>query len=174
MPLTYQLIASNIISVNTTNITFSSIPNTYTDLLLRVSARSGAGPNDAMRVRLNSLNSNNSYTDLRTQGNTVSSATVNSASSSGLMVGPVNHWETTNTFSDSEFYIPNYNSTSAKQMLGSSVAEVPATTVASESIISVAAGLNTATSAITSLLIQNFNGQFFPGSSFYLYGIKNS
>jgi len=39
MPSTYTLISSNVLGSSAASVTFSAIPSTYTDLVLRISAR---------------------------------------------------------------------------------------------------------------------------------------
>jgi hypothetical protein len=60
MASTYTLISSQVLGSNTASITFSSIPGTYTDLTLRVSARSDdAGQMDYLVTRFNSDSATN-------------------------------------------------------------------------------------------------------------------
>ena len=53
MPATYTLIASNTLSSAAASVTFSAIPATYTDLVLRYSARSdGASVDDYFSLNI--------------------------------------------------------------------------------------------------------------------------
>ena len=78
---------------------------------------------------------------------------------------------TASTFSNSEFYIPNYLSTNPKPSYIFSVTETSAERVDG---MAVNAGLYRGTSAISSISISALGTGFVSGSSFYLYGIKNS
>lgn len=67
MASTYTLISSSVLTVTTQSVTFSSIPQTYTDLVLRMSYRITAaglfGNNPAIRFNADAT-SNYSYTNL--------------------------------------------------------------------------------------------------------------
>ena len=79
---------------------------------------------------------------------------------------------TASTFSSAELYIPNYSgATYNKVYSSSSVAETNNATTAG---IQAASGLWRATTAISSIEIYPTTGSLVSGSSFYLYGIKNS
>jgi hypothetical protein len=78
---------------------------------------------------------------------------------------------TSNTFSNTEIYFPNYAGSANKVIASFSVAETNATAANMD----VVAGLIRNTSAITEIIIDQPSGNsFLSGSSFYLYGIKNS
>jgi hypothetical protein len=76
---------------------------------------------------------------------------------------------TANTFSNIEAYIPNYTSSNQKSVSIDAVGETNGT----EIYMQLTAGLWTGTAAITSIEIVP-SGSFVSGSSFYLYGIKNT
>lgn len=169
MPSTYQLISSNVLTSNAASVTFSAIPSTYTDLVLRWSVRDTNVSFFAnFSVTLNSDTTNNSYTWMRGIGTTPQSSR---ATSVGLYGGFNNGSQTTaNSFSNGEMYIPNYTSTTSKQASAFSVSETNDTSNATQYAV---ASLNTGASAVTSLTL-NASANFVSGSSFYLYGIKNS
>jgi hypothetical protein len=50
---TYECIESKVLASSTTTVTFSSIPNTYTDLILIMQPSAGSPNGNAMRMRLN-------------------------------------------------------------------------------------------------------------------------
>jgi hypothetical protein len=171
MANTYSLIASNVLSSAAASVTFSAIPATYTDLVLRMSARRDvAAASGAFRMRFNGLTTTiYSYTDLTGSGSAAASARA-SGSSAFLEPETVGNTATSNTFSSHEFYIPSYTASQNKPMSAFSVAEN--NTTAAE--MSVAAYLLSSTAAINEILIYPPSGNFMIGSSFYLYGIKNS
>jgi hypothetical protein len=81
---------------------------------------------------------------------------------------------TANTFSSSEVYIPNYGVVQARQISSFGAPETNATSLDNRPLAA-AANLYTGTTAITSLVLtQQDATNFVSGSSFYLYGIKNS
>lgn len=170
MANTYTLIASNTLTGSQTSVTFSSIPSTYTDLLLRYSARS-TGASLVLRFYTNSGTpaSTFSYTSLIGNGAAASSSR-NSAQSYWLDTNglPASTY-TANTFNNGDLYIPNYAVSATKVASNFSVTETNATTA----YIELDANLKGTTETVTQLYIETANG-FAVGSSFYLYGIKNS
>jgi hypothetical protein len=78
---------------------------------------------------------------------------------------------TGNVFTSYEFYIPNYTSGSvAKIVSGDTTTENSGST----SYLTLGSYYWTSTSAITSIGFDVWRGDFLEGSTFYLYGIKNS
>jgi hypothetical protein len=171
MANTYQLISSNVLTSTTASVTFSSIPNTYTDLVLRTSIRHSSGFINTMAVKINAGVSI-SYVVLQGYNSSVSSFAGSTSSSDNGLISDGNS-NTANTFSNGEVYIPNYNSTSYKQFLATSAGEQNgsngwAINVVGNAIIS--------TSPVTSIQIIDAVNSFsmLTGSSFYLYGISNA
>lgn len=172
MATTYTLISSNVLTASATTITFSSIPATYTDLVVRFSARADeAGTDRAGGVlKLNGTSANYSYTRLVSNGSTATTSRVSSTSSFGI--GDINSVDSTaNTFTSGEIYIPSYLVSQNKPI--SSLLEQENN--AASAFIRAYSNLWSNTAAITSLVF-TVNGGFnyVSGSSFYLYGIKNS
>lgn len=169
------LIESQTLASAAASVTFSSIPATYTDLVVRVSARTTeAGPNELMIYTLNgNTGSNYSVTTLIGNGSTAVSNRTTSAANirAGWQDGDT---ATANTFGSAEIYIPSYKSTQNKPISNFSVAENNSGTTA-DTYINANAGLFRITDAITSIAFATINGNNFKiGSTFYLYGIKNS
>lgn len=171
MANTYTLIASNTLSSAAASVTFSSIPQTYTDLVLRVSTRTdGSADNTLLGVRFNNdTNTNYSSILLTGNGSTASSSTLGTFANTYLGQTVANT-ATANTFNNGELYVPNYTASQNKPISGIGIAENNSTTA----IIRAVAGLWQVTSAITSITLISGNGNFMTGSSFFLYGIKNS
>ena len=178
MPSTYTLISSNVLSSSAASVTFSSIPSTYTDLVLRVSARNDAATiwsNDIV-LQLNGSGFSTSLfsnTELTGNGATASSArNSNGAGWNGDGGRMDTAGNTSNTFTSDEWYISNYTGSSNKVASRSNASEQNATTA----YINASANLWRSTAAITSIWIGNDygSGNFVSGSSFYLYGVKNS
>ena len=170
MANTYTLISSNVLSSSAASVTFSSIPSTYTDLVIRVTARSTlASISDDLSIRLNGGTSGYSRTILLGNGSTAGSLRSSNAAAA-VAYGQINGANATaNSFGTAEVYIPNYTSTVSKPFSSYGVGETNAT----QAFMSVAALLSNLTSAVTSIdLFSSID--FVSGSSFYLYGIKNS
>jgi hypothetical protein len=173
MANTYTLISSNVLGSSTASVTFSSIPSTYEDLVLRVSGRGddSANPQGSIRLYINGNTSSvYSFTRLTADGSTVASYTSGSGDELFFTFGLSTAQSTANTFGNAEIYIPNYTSSANKQMSGFQVME----TNSSTAFMGATAGLTRITSAITSIEVALNTGNYVSGSSFYLYGIKNS
>jgi hypothetical protein len=172
MANTYTLISSNVLGSSATSVTFSSIPSTYADLVLRVSCRADASSNGhIVLLTFNSITSGYSRSLLKGDGSTPTGATASAQANIILNDFAVGNTATASTFSNGEIYIPNYAGSTNKPVSNFSVTENNAT----EAYIDAVAGLMSNTAAITSItLTPNASLNFLSGSSFYLYGIKSS
>lgn len=168
MANTYTLIASNTLSTTAASVTFSSIAATYTDLLLKYSARDnqpGATANDNT-LQFNGSASNFTGKRLLGSGSAASSSTLTNYPGSSTSAG-----STVSTFCNNEIYIPNYTSANYKSYSVDSVTENNAT----EAYQIIFAGLWSNTAAINSIsIVAPATYPFVQYSTFYLYGIKNS
>lgn len=171
MPNTYTLIASNTVgSGGSASVTFSSIPSTYTDLVLVTSARdTSGGAENFIYARFNSSSSGYSGKLLRGNGSTAASG---SLGTTDAYVGQTQgSGSTSSTFTNSTCYIPNYAGSSQKSFSVDTIMENNAT----GAYAAIIAGLWTGTAAISSIALTNASGSNFAQySTFYLYGILNS
>lgn len=169
---TYTLIASTTLTGSQATVTFSSIPSTYTDLVLKISARTdSAGVVSSGYIQMNSVTSTYSYTFIRGDGASATSGNDSATYAGFYLAGIDGGTATSNTFSNQEIYIPSYQASQKKPVSQTSSMETNATTAYTFGV----AGLCSSTAAISSLTI-NLNGgvNFVSGSTFYLYGIKNA
>ena len=169
MANTFTLVEAKSLSTAVASVTFSSIPQIYTDLVLKISARQGS--ENAHSFRFNGDSGNNySHQILGTDGSSASSALTTGAPqivARGINPGGA----TANTFGNLEYYIPNYTNTSYyKTVSVDGVNETNATEIYSGLV----AGIWNSTSAVTSIEILARAGNLVQYSTFYLYGIKNS
>lgn len=167
----------NVGSGGQSSISFTSVPQTYTDLMLLFSVR-GSYANTRIATYVTFNGSGVNYTDKRYYGQDVTSGSMGSSTNDGsnnsiggLRAPAAN--STANYFGNSELYISNYTSTSIpKSVLFSTVAENNAT---SDWNLSKGLGLWNDTSAITTVTIGTAGlGGFDQYSNAYLFGIKNS
>jgi hypothetical protein len=173
MATTYSLISSNVLSASAASVTFSAIPSTYTDLVLRASTRSTNA----------TINASYPYIDFG--GTTTSSSTMlgaNGATPKSMRNAPayaINYdgtngsdsaGNTASTFDTLEWYIPNYAGTTLKPLSIIGAAENNTSTA----YMQVTAGLTSMSTAISTIRVYTDGQTFAIGSSFYLYGIKNS
>ena len=172
MPNTYTLIASNTVGTAVSSITFSSIPSTYTDLLLKWSASTSNTSRDQEYITFNGTSTNYSGRVLRGFDNTNVGSTTSATTSFDMdrIGGGTNY---TNVFTNSELYVPNYASSNNKSVSLDTVLESSATSGTSQ-FISLEAGLWSNSAAITSITFAPAASNYVQYSTFYLYGIKNS
>ncbi len=69
MPNTYELIKGETLASSAASYTFSAIPSTYTDLVVRVSARGDAGGSSNYYTIVLNANTGNVYSSTRVFGN---------------------------------------------------------------------------------------------------------
>jgi hypothetical protein len=150
------------------SIDFTSIPATYTDLLVVFSARTNRASLsfDNVLVKFNGLSAN--FTERSLYGTGDSGAF--SASGSGGLMYFDGAGATANTFGNGQFYIPNYAGSTNKSYSGDSVTE----TNAAQTYMSIVAGLWSQTAAITSISLSSNNAATIQQySTASLYGIKS-
>jgi hypothetical protein len=157
-----QLIQHQELGSAQSSITFSSIPQTFTDLYLVLSARVTT-TNGGLRIRVNGGTANLSTRLLYGNGSSAASGT------DTTYVGTVtNSNQTANTFGSTALYFPNYAGSTAKSFSGELVDETNATTATQW----VTAGLFNSTSPITAIEFSGDGaGNFVQYSSATLYGI---
>jgi hypothetical protein len=172
MANTYTLIASSTVgSGGAANIDFTSIPGTYTDLLIKTSIRTNAADvTDTIGITFNNNTSN--YSFMRIRGNGTNATSSSASSQSNVATGyAVGNNATASTFSNLEFYVPNYAGSNYKSFSSDGVSENNAT----EAYTGLWAGLWANVSAITSVKLIPITGSLFQQySTAYLYGISNS
>jgi hypothetical protein len=172
MANTYEIIDKTILGSSQATVSFTglgSFSSTYTDLLVKVSARSDSNTT-GINIAFNSNTS--SYSMKRLYGvGSGSPASDNGGGSSYISNTMINSSTyTANTFGNGEIYIPNFSSSTNKSISVDGVSENNAT----EALMMFTAGLWSNTAAITSIQLTSNVGNFVSGSSFYLYGVKNS
>lgn len=171
MANTFILISSVTVGAGgTTEINFNSIPQTYTDLVVLISARqSTAGYYDGMNMKFN--NNTSSWTERFLDGN----GSVTSTSTDNLnrsLIVPLASM-TTSTFSNIRVNIFNYTSSLNKLISADSIVENQSST-AGRSFMRMAGGSWANSAAITSIAIYNGANTFIQYSTAHLYGISNA
>lgn len=169
---TFTLIEAYTVPSPTNSITLSSIPSTYTDLILETSLRTDrADTGDNVGLQFNS--STSGYSDRRVYGYGTGAGS-DTGSSSFLRFGRIDAANNTaNTFSNGSLYIPNYAGSTYKSVSFDSVME----NNSSNSYVELEAGLWSNTAAITSIkiyLVDSGALNFVANSTVYLYGVSNA
>lgn len=169
MPTNPNMVAIQTVTVGSggaSSIEFTSIPQTYTDLVVQVSGRTDRTVDtDSMKIEVN--NSTTSYTWLYLLGNN------SVASSSTAQRAYVNSdYNTANTFGSAQIYIPNYTSSNNKSFSIETISENNATSGAQTELL---AQLWSNTAAITSIkLSPQFGTNWKQYSTATLYGITSA
>jgi hypothetical protein len=166
MTVTYEKIATTTLGSNAPSITFSSIPATYTDLVLIVSALGvGADTDRNCSIQVNSdTGSNYSMTRIRGDGSSASSDRDTSATEA---IAGVIQVKSTGDATRCTYVVQfqNYsNTTTYKTWLSRSNS--------ANSAVQAMVNLWRSTSAINAIKFQITTYDFYAGSTFTLYGIK--
>ena len=167
MANTMTLIASSTVgSGGASSIDFTSIPSTYTDLVVKFSVRNSAGATWGT-LTLNGSSSNWSLKNLYGDGSSIGSQsqTVNT-----FTVMQNNTGDTANTFTNSEFYIPNYAGSNYKSISYEQARENNGTSA----YLYMHALLWSNTAAINQITLNAITNNFAQYSTAYLYGVKNA
>lgn len=158
MPATYEPIATQTLGSAAASVTFSSIPNTYTDLVLVINGGT-AGVTD-LCIRFNSdTGTNYSRTQLRGTGSAADSE--RNTSTSRIVIGSIYTTFTTSAIIN----IQNYSNTTTYKTAISRIGQADGYVIAS-------VGLWRSTAAISTVLVNGDGTNLSSGSTFTLYGIK--
>ena len=174
MAVTYKLIETVTVgSGGTANVEFTSIPQTYTDLVLVHSVRvalSDVASSSIVQFN-NDTGANYSSRRLQGDGSIATSTAFSNNALFGLSGAVPAATATTSVFSNGLVYIPNYRSSVAKPFSADSVSETNAT----NGYLGLFASIWSGTDAITTITLKDYSGtNFVEYSSASLYGIKNS
>ena len=172
MANTYTLISSYTASTSPTSFTFTSIPQTYTDLKLVMSLR---GSRAAFYSNISVLVNGSSsaiydYKWVYSSSGTITNNGYTGDTELGQFINGAN--STANTFGSLEMYFTNYTSSNNKSISVDNVVEDNSTST----FVVLEAELARTSSPITSFTITGSgnNYTFANNSTAYLYGIKNS
>jgi len=169
MAKTYEPISTQTLVTATAAVTFSSIPQTYTDLILVFNGYSDRTTDnvDAIECQFN-LDTATNYSFTRLAGNGTSATSIRSTTLASISVARMNGALSNTSFGMANIQFPNYsNTTTFQTVLGRSSALADALPVYAS------VGLYRSTAAITSIkLFPAVGPNFKSGSTFTLYGIK--
>ena len=159
-----KLIETKTLGTAAASIEFTSIPQTFTDLVILYSLRSdtsyGSG-GSYFYLTFNGTSANLSGLYINGDGTSVSGG------SDAPFGGVVPSDFTANSFSSGSIYLPNYSGNTNKSISKDSVRENNATT----GVLSIQAGLWSNSSAINRVTLTQNAGNFVTGSTTSLYGI---
>jgi hypothetical protein len=162
-------ISSVTLSSTTATISFAGIPQTYTDLLIKLSSRTNrsSGVDDDVFITFNGASTTYGYRYLRGNGTTTASG---NGANRYAAIANSNGGASANTFANADIYITNYAITSAKSLSSISVSGSNTT----ENYLVLMGNRWTTTDAITSIDLTSGTGNsFLAYTTATLYGIKN-
>jgi hypothetical protein len=167
----YELIAQANVTSNQAEIAFTSIPATYTDLFITLSARSDrAATNAVMYMQFNN-DGNHEHQRLLGGGGGNAGVVASRTSEAGVTNGTSN---TSNSFSSHQYYIPNYAG-SAKKLFIAETAQAHNSNSINVYTLLLAGQNSSITAALTSVKFYiEESKNFVNHSTATLYGIKNS
>jgi hypothetical protein len=167
MPTTYEPIATQTLGSAAATITFSSIPSTYTDLRLVLTAVANSSTIGAYIIYNNDSGANYSWTNLRGNGTTAASSVIGPATQINLAF-----------FSSATTTIPAFYTADIFSYAGSTNKTCLTTASADQNgsgLVERHVGLWRSTSAINRLdIYTNAVANFGIGTTATLYGIKNA
>jgi hypothetical protein len=152
------------------SIEFTSIPSTYTDLVIKASIRAnsadGSAPELSTLIKVNGSTAGSHRFIYGTGSGAFSS-------NNGSVIWTYTNGSTTtaNTFGNLEIYIPNYAGTTAFKSYSVDAAVENNATAGS---LTLDAGLVSNNAAITSFGLVANSGSFVQYSTAYLYGVSNA
>jgi len=149
------------------SVTFSNIPQTYTDLVIKFSTRSGSTGFPRFDISFNGSTSSSSGIRLTGNGTAAASSGIPNSPTTGYG-GTSGGNDTASTFTNGEIYIPNYTSSNYKSYSVDNVGENNATAA----LMALVTNLWSNTAAITSITLADGSGVFQQYSTFTLYGVK--
>ena len=179
MALTYTAIATVTVgSGGASSIEFTSIPGTYTDLLVKLSCRTTKTGDLTTYVDLVINSDTGAYYDQRNVSGMLNGTISNQSwtNQNSFYVYQVNtDSATANTFSNTELYIPNYTSSNNKSISQDGVAESNTSSSGNRALALVAGHYHpSSNTAITTLKFTPDSNNFAQYSTATLYGIKNT
>jgi hypothetical protein len=165
-------LASTTVGVGgTASITFSGIPQNYTDLVIKISGRTTEAANFTTLV-LTFNGSASGYSRKFIQGYNSSVASGGGSSETSLNLGYINgNNSTASTFGNMEVYIPNYTSSNNKSV---SIDAVQERNDATHAVIWLNAAYWENPSAVNTILLTPAGGSLAQHSTVTLYGVKNA
>jgi hypothetical protein len=168
MPVTYKKIASVTVGAGgTATIQFTSIPSTYTDLIVHLSARTASTGNVWRDVNVRLNGSTTSLTGINLLG---TGSAAQSGGTGAEQIQVPSSSATASTFGSAQIYISNYAGSTNKSFSADSVTENNATTALAQ--MTAALWSNTAT--VTSIDLVVTATTFVQHSTAVLYGISKS
>ena len=167
MPSTYTPLATTTLGSTQTTVTFSSIPGTYTDIIIIAVMRT-TGANFQPILRFNS-DSGSNYSSTTVWGDGSTAGSNRHSNQNGIYANPGAGIGTAGQFMPWIINVMNYANTGINKTTVERFNNTP-------SVVNAGVGLWRNTSAINSisLVAESGSNDFQIGSTFTLYGVKNA
>jgi hypothetical protein len=162
---------STTLSADTATVTFSAIPQTFTDLLIKISTRTtrATSTNDGLMIKLNATTTPYSSRSLTRDDGSI--ATYGDLFGVGYVINTASAGVTASIFASSDVYIANYAGSNHKLITSETVVETNAPQNRLENMVNIW----TNTDAITSIVFGSYgSSNLVQYSTYTLYGIKSS
>ncbi len=168
MAKTYEPIATYTIPSSTNSYTFTSIPTTYTDLILICSLGQVTTPNQGvMQVGNGSVDTGSNYSDTVLYGNGSAAGSTRTTSATSMLAGYTAAPETaSNTYNVETHHFMNYSNTTTNKTVLHRASKASNGVDAVVSLWRSTAAINTIKYFVTG------GGNLAAGSTLTLYGIK--
>ena len=179
MANTYKLIDSRSLTSSTGSVIFSAIPQTYTDLILNISAKDGRSDYaDDLKITINA-NTSATYSNVRGFGSAPSSTSADGGSGAWSAGYSYNGFVTGSTNSADRFGVASFlftNYTDNTRLKGwTHDSGNGGLSSANQFQLGMGGGQTSDTNPITIIKLEGYNsGTLEAGSTFYLYGISNT
>ena len=172
MAYTYSKLADTTVGAGGASaITFNNIPQNYTDLILKISARTNRADGVGFdNINLQFNGSAIGYSMRLLYGTGTNALSVNSSTTAATFQYATSSNATTATFGNSELYIPNYTGNTLKSFISDSAAENNSTGN-NDTILALSVSLWSNTTAINRITLTGASN-FAQYSTATLYGIR--
>lgn len=168
---TYTPIMSTTISADVASVTFSEIPQTFTDLIIKISTRTTRATtvNDGLMIKLNGTTTPYGSTSLTRDDGSI--ATYGVLFGVGYVINTASAGPTASVFASSDVYIANYAGSNHKLITSETVVETNGSGNRLENMVNIW----TNTDAIRSIVFGSYgSANLVQYSTYTLYGIKSS
>jgi hypothetical protein len=162
MPSTYEPIATNTLGTATNSVSFTSIPATYTDLVLIINGEGTGGASQDVTFRLNGETASTNYSETVVRGNGSSASSVRYSES---YLTAAMAWSAGRNCNHIVQFMNYSNSTTYKTILSRNNYAGGGT----DAIVTL---WRATPAAINQITLNISGGNFAVGTSFTIYGIK--
>lgn len=156
---TYESISSVTLTSNASTVTFSSIPQTYTDLFLVINGRTDTDENVSLRIN---GDTGNNYSETTLYGTGSTSVSTRTTNANTIGIGGISSGTDEQGTNIVHFF--NYTNTTTNKLIISRANN--------STYVQIRVGMRRNTEVISSFSLTAATSTFLTGATFSLYGIK--